>query len=313
MLLRLMKIKPKSKKNNILIALWNKALILGVVASPRYLVLNFTGEDYKNCVGFNDQNPFYTLDRAFFTATRPNTMNTWQNNSMTFIFSIYQIFLAFMLIFVVGIGFLFMNPKKNIKWKIANLCFKFLFLVGGLALILLGMVYFIINWMLIAAQMKENAAVILSVLFLSRDFINVFTVTIIGFLESAWSNLQDAIMKVADAAMSPNIGVNIKMNMNLNTAEPKMVDFKDPKNLGDIQGKLNNFGDKVGGKIDELEKDEENPQGKKKESLFSQVKNQAGDYVKGQIKDKVSGFAQDEADKAKDGIMGMINGGNGNA
>ena len=62
-----------------------------------------------------------------------------------------------------------------------------------------------------------------------------------------------------------------------------------------------------------LEKDEENPQGKKKESLFSQVKNQAGDYVKGQIKDKVSGFAQDEADKAKDGIMGMINGGNGNA
>ena len=55
MLFRLMKIKPK-KKNNILISIWNKALILGVVASPRYLVLNFTGEDYSKCVGFNDQN-----------------------------------------------------------------------------------------------------------------------------------------------------------------------------------------------------------------------------------------------------------------
>lgn len=311
MLFRLMKIKPK-KKANMLIALWNKALILGVVASPRYLVLNFTGEDYTNCVGFNDQNPFYTLDQAFFTETRPNTMNTWQNNSMTFIFSIYQIFLAFLLIFVVGIGFLFINPNKNIKWKIANWCFKFLFLVGGLALILLGMVYFIINWMLIAAQMKENAAVILSILFLSRDFINVFTVTIIGFLESAWSSLQDVIMKVADAAMSPNIGINMKMN--LNTAEPKMLDLNpnDPaamqQKLKAIGEKLNQAGDKVEGYINNLEQDAENP-GRKKESLFTQAKNKASEYIKGEISDKVSGFVKDEAGKAGDNLMGTINGG----
>lgn len=317
MLFKLM--KSPEPEINLVQSIFYKVLLLGVVASPRYLVLNYTGEDYENCVGFNDQNPFYVLDHAFFNDVRPGTMNTWKNNSMTVLFKIYQIFLAFLLIFIVGAPYGFVKPK-NKKWKIFKWTLQFLFYVGSLGLVLFGLLYLIINWMLIAAQMKENAAVILSILFLSRDFINVFTVAVMTVIQNLWDSIQTAISHAIETIQSPgvlNIGANINFSQpgdaNLKFGEKIVNTVKNAgeniknqvvdqiKELGTEDG-LQKLSDGIENKINNLENGNQNGKAQGKKGIFSSIK----DNIKGQaneafgnVKDQ---FVNDLQDGLKEGL-----------
>ena len=310
---KILKLKTNKKKGpGLLKKIFYKALVLGVVSSPRYLVLNFAGEDYSDCIGFNDKNPFYVLDHAFFQDIRPNTMNTWQNNSQIIIFKVYQIYLAFLLIFLVGLANFFIHNDKAKLWKkIMKYVFVFLFYVGSLGLILFGWLYLIINWMLIAAQMKDHVAVDLSIIYLSRDIVNVFTVCIIGIIDgiiNSLSNITDMVGDIGDIGFT-KISVNPDKIELGKFEEPDGLKLKfDPKMMAinQIKGAFDNPQDllnKVEGKLsEEMKKMEDkvnqdpNVRGPSpvQETLVQNIFNQAKDKINDMVKDQAKEFATEQ-------------------
>ena len=68
-----------------------KLSVMLLVASPRYLSLNFSGEDYSNCVGFTQDDPFFQIFYAYFyPSANANTIQTWDTDSSDVGFRIYQ-------------------------------------------------------------------------------------------------------------------------------------------------------------------------------------------------------------------------------
>ena len=231
-----------------------KIMVLLMVASPRYLSLHFTGEDYSNCVGFVDTDPFNQIIKGYFyPAANANTIQTWDTDSSDTAFRIYQ---AYVVIFFVNIGFWVCVPwLPNEPWH--SKCVKASLIITML-LQIFGLGYFIVNYWLLAAQIQNNVRSILSLLYIGRDGLNIIILGLFDFMMKKWQNLTDLFAATSAAAGGMTGGSLLDDAKNM--VQSKMDDI-----ANNVQGDLEYAADKVDGKIQEEQKKQEDEEKKEKE------------------------------------------------
>lgn len=169
--------------------------------SPRFIVLIYTGEEFSNCFGFKEDDPFNLYYKAYYKDSRinANTQMTW-NYKPVLPFNVnwhglYAFFaVMFLLVMTKIIKFVFSKDqdffhsfiliKKNcsnfdeLHWSMqfAIIIFEFVVICWMIAMFFAGIFYYFFNVVLIWAQIQEKIACLLSDVYCVRDiFLIVFS------------------------------------------------------------------------------------------------------------------------------------------
>lgn len=228
-----------------------KLFILLLVASPRYMSLHFTGEDYSNCVGFTEDDPFYQIFTAFFspsTATA-NTIQTWNTDTSDVGFAIYMVYVALFFVVLAFFSFIPYLPPGGCRKKYVKICVLVAFLIC-----LFGLGYFVFNYWLLAAQIKKKTEVYLSIIYIGRDGLNIIILTMLGIVDSQWQRFQELVQQaktIGGTEMMELVRdkVTDKINENVDAFNDKVNMFQNDPVAG-VQYVADNAGDKLEARIE---------------------------------------------------------------
>ena len=192
---------PKSKGVNAAMTrgdkLTLKIFMILIVASPRYLSLHFTSEDYSRCVGFTENDPFLKIFSSFFyPSPNANTIQTWDTDTSDVGFQIYMVYVGIFFGNLAVVSFLPYFPNDPWHKKMVQVC-----MLVGCLLCLFGLGYFVFNYWLLAAQIKQSAEVILSLVYIGRDGLNVILASSFEYFEQKWQDLQETFAQASLATV----------------------------------------------------------------------------------------------------------------
>lgn len=162
---------------------YTKVYIFFLVTAPRFIPLNYQGEDYSICVGYTENSSIYNL---YSLGTGKNDYRTGPLGSYFTGVYLYGIFFAFYGVYLLGISQYFCLIPKDEKEKQAHEMSKMASIVLGICLGLFGLAYEISNILLVIAQIKNSVAILLSLLYIGRDGLEII---LMGFLDLALAKL----------------------------------------------------------------------------------------------------------------------------
>lgn len=169
---------------------------------------------------------------------------------------LYAIFFCFYGVFLLGISQYFCLIPKNEKEEQAHAMSKGASIFFGVFLGLFGVAYEISNILLIIAQIKNQVAILLSLLYIGRDGLEIILMVFLDYafsrLDQFYETIQNKVSDIVDTAkalemdnlksvVNADNGVVLagyadsKIEEKLDKEEEKQAEEKEEKNVGETR------------------------------------------------------------------------------